>query len=264
MDAHGKREQAKEHKARGVDNLPTFLSAHNLKPFISKELEGSTTPIYFQVGGGKTVAYGYRAELLPKVCEVYLKARDAKKLAKNQMHIADRADILMRALATVGIIALVDEATGYQEIRSRRALATILERFIAKELQSWTKTFPYQFYQEIFRLKDWPRPIGKNKPSVVGHYTNDFVYKRLAPGVLEELKRRNPSLPGKGRRHRHHQWFTPNIGHPILREHLVGVTALLRGAPSWAAFKRSLDRAYPKLHETMPLDLEDPNDADET
>ena len=239
-------------QSQRVDNLPTFLSAHNLKPFISKALEGSTSPILFQVSGGKTIAYGYRAELLPEVCEVYLKARDAGMLAGNQLHIARQADILIRALATVGIIALVDEATGYQRIRAEKALADILEKFIAEELRPWTKTFPYEFYEHIFRLKGWPGPDGAKRPSVIGRYTNDIVYERLAYGVLDELKRLNPPVVPGRRKHKHFQWLTGDIGHPKLKEHLVGVLALMRAAPNWTAFMRMLERSYPRKDE-LPL-----------
>jgi hypothetical protein len=72
------------------------------------------------------LASGYRADLLPIVCEVYLQARDAAVLPPNQQHVAKQADILMRGLAHVGIIALVDEATGYQEFRAKDALSRIL------------------------------------------------------------------------------------------------------------------------------------------
>lgn len=245
--------------AQGVDNLPTFLSAHNLKPFISNALRGSTSPILFQVSGGKTIAYGYKAELLPEVCEVYLKARDAGMLAGNQLHIARQADILIRALATVGIIALVDEATGYQEIRAKKALAEILEKFIAKDLRPWTRTFPPEFYSEIFRLKGWPGPDGVKRPSVIGHYTNDIVYDRLAPGVLDELKRLNPPIAPGRRKHKNFQWLTGDVGHPKLKEHLIGVMALMRAAPDhgWANFKRILARSYPKRNEDVPLPLGD-------
>ena len=41
-------------------------------------------------------------------------------------HIARQADVLMRALAHVGIAALVDEATGYQEVRDRRPFKRFL------------------------------------------------------------------------------------------------------------------------------------------
>ena len=243
-----------------VFNLPVFLRPKNLKSFISSELVTSSQPIQFQTGTGGSVATGYRAELLQEVCEVYLKAREAGMLLPSQAHIAARAEILLRGFARLGIIGLVDEATGYQRIREERALAKILETFIAEELQPWTKTFPYDFYKQIFRLKGWPGPNGARRPSVIGKYTNDFVYERLAPGVLDELRRKNPAQPHGTRRHRHHQWFTPNVGHPRLREHLAGVIALMRAASSWSAFRRSLDRALPKKNETIPLALDEPND----
>ena len=159
----------------------------------------------------------------------------------------------MRGFSHIGIIALVDEATGYQQIREQRALATILEKFIADELQPWTKTFPYEFYEQIFRLKGWPGPHGVKKPSVIGHYTNDFVYDRLAPGVLQELGRLNPKTPTGYRRHKLFQWFTPDLGHPKLKEHLAAVIALMRAAPNWNSFKRSLIRAFPKKDEQIPF-----------
>lgn len=133
----------------GADNLPVFLQAKGLKPFINKDLTVPTIPIPFQPATGGGVAIGYRAETLPQVCEVYLKARDAGALLASQRHIAERAEILIRGLATVGIIALVDEVTGYQKIRARKALATILEKYIALELQPWTRTFPPGFYGEL-------------------------------------------------------------------------------------------------------------------
>lgn len=100
----------------------------------------------------------------------------------------------MRAFAKVGIIALVDEATGYQDKRAQNALAKILEKFIAEEMQPHTKTFPEEFYRQIFRLRGWEwKPWTVKKPGVIGHYTNDIVYERLAPDVLDELKRPNPT-----------------------------------------------------------------------
>ena len=164
---------------------------------------------------------------------------------------------LNRGLRRIGIIGLVDEATGYQEVRAKRALATILENFIAKELKPWTKTFPYEFYELIYKLKGWVGPDGHKRSPLIGHYTNDIVYDRLAPGVLNDLRRINPTLPVGYRKNRHHQWFTPDFGHPKLKEHLIGVMALMRAAPNWTAFKRSLQRAYPKLNETIPLPLDD-------
>ncbi len=133
----------------------------------------------------------------------------------------------MRGFARVGINALVDEVTGYQEVRDRQALQKILDLFISKELLKWTKRFPDEFYREMFRLKGWEFPkLGTGKPQVVGHYTNDIVYDRIAPSVLEELKQINPPNEKGNRPAKHHQWFNPRLGHPKLRDHLAGVIAL--------------------------------------
>lgn len=229
-----------------------FFLSKIINPFIFKYLiEVLNNPIKFWTPNG--TGHGYPATTLVELCRAVLAARDANALRASQHHIAQQCDILIRGFADVGIEALVDEATGYQYIRGERALATILERFIAKEFQSWTRTFPIEFYAEICRLKGWPSVHAIRRPSVIGKYTNDFVYERLAPGVLEELQRVNPTLPEGGRRSKHHQWFTPEHGHPKLRGHLEGVMALMRVSPSWRAFRKNLDIAYPK--QTLNLEL---------
>ena len=256
LQAIGRSRTSASQRGGDGDNLPSFLAAGNLKPFISNDIVTSTTPIPFLSPSRGPVAHGYRAVLLPQVCEVYLRAREAGVLLPAQKPIAARAEILIRGLATVGIISLVDEATGYQRIREERALATILEEFLDKELQPWTRTFPFTFYEQIFRLKGWGNAAEVKRPSVIGRYTNDFVYDRIAPGVLDELRRRNPVLPQGWRKNRHHQWFTPEFGTPRLKMHLEAVTALMRAARDWDSFKRSLDRAYPKTGTTIPMELD--------
>ena len=155
-------------------------------------------------------------------------------------------------MATVGIIALVDEATGYQRIREENALAKIFEAYIAKELQPWALTFPIEFYEQICRLRGWDNIRSVKRPKIVGRMTNDIVYERLAPGVLGELREKNPVLPAGYRRDRHHQWLTSDLGHPQLREHLAGVIMLMRSSSSWHVFERNLDKACPKPGEKPP------------
>ena len=243
--------------------IPRFAAQKWIKPFISKELMlALKKPTLFQNPSGGGVAHGYPATMLVDICDAVLAAGDAGVLQKQQMHIAERCGVLMRGFARIGIIGLVDEATGYQEIRAKNALATILEKFIADEAQKWTKTFPIEFYKEIFRLRGWPWPATAHDkkpytPQVIGRYTNDFVYDRLAPGVLDELRQRNPKEPKGERRHRHHQWFTPDFGHEKLKLHLEGVIALMRASPNWTSFKRNLARAYPKLGDQASIPLSD-------
>ena len=236
--------------------IPRFAASKAIHSFISKELiAGLSNPIVFTGPTGPT--YGFSALILAEICDAVLLARQAQSLDHQQKRLAERCEILLRGFAHVGIIALVDEATGYQDVRAKLALAKILEEFIAKELQPWTRTFPYEFYTEIARLKEWPAIYSIKRPSVIGHYTNDIVYDRIAPGLLEELRNVNPTLPTGRRQQRHHQWFTPEFGHPRLKEHLAAVTALMRAAPNWPAFQRSLARAFPEMNSNLPLPLED-------
>jgi hypothetical protein len=257
MRALGRARQAKGRGFYDADvNLPAFLTAKNLKPFISNDLYVTSSQIEFRLPSGQK-AFGYRAELLPQICEVYLKARDAGELTKNQHHIAVQADILMRGLATVGIVALVDEATGYQRDRASNALAAILEKFIAKELQPWVATFPDIFYEQLFRLRglDYPRETVR-RPQYFGHLTNDIIYDRLAPGIKDELRTTTPKLPSGRRKHHMHRKLTPDMGHPKLREHLASVTTIMRLSDTYDDFKASLDKIHPRYGDTLPMDFD--------
>lgn len=245
-----------------VDGLPFFLQAEQLRSFISDELRMSTTPIFFRLKNGQR-AVGYDAKLLPMVCDVYLKLRDDclenhRPVPRQYQHIVKACDLLMRAFATVGIIALVDEATGYQEVRDRQALQEVLKHYIDGKLYEWTLTFPTEFFKGICRLKGWKWNDGK-MPSVTGKYINDLVYSRLTDGVLAELRKLNPPTEKGYRRHRHHQFFTRDIGHPELRRvvhQLIGMQDAFDDG-EWDKFKRRVDEKYPKVNSTLMLPLGD-------
>jgi len=72
-------------------------------------------PIQFVLPQRGGAAYGYPATMLADICEALLAAHKAEALQKQQLHLADQAEIWVRGFARVGIIALVDEATGYQK-----------------------------------------------------------------------------------------------------------------------------------------------------
>ena len=199
-------------------------------------------------------AFGYSADLLPNVCDVFLDAEKKGALLAGQKHIAERAHILIRGLAHVGIVALIDEATGYQDVRDRQALQAILDAFLRKELAAWASRFPNEFYQEIFRLRGWEwRSISTKRPRMVGKLTKDIVYTRLAPGILHELEDRNPRNDNWHRKARHHQWLTEDVGHPALAQHLHAVIAFKRVSPSWNHFYSMLNQAFPKRGDTLAL-----------
>ena len=242
----------------GGDRLAKFVAGKGLSSFIdNKLLMVTANPLKFRTSRGN-IAYGYEATILADICDAVLLARKAGLLQKQQTHIAQQCEELIRGFARVGIIALVDEATGYQDLRDRRALHKILDQYLLPERAKWAKRFPDEFYKEIFRLRKWPwRGMKINRPSVVGHYTNDIVWGRIERYVHEELRKRNPRTESGHRRAKHHQWLTHDLGHNALQSHLIGVMALMRASPNWDYFKRNLARAYPKHGEKMPLPFEE-------
>lgn len=241
----------------GGDRLANFASTKSINPFISDKLrEVITNPIRFKYKG--QLAYGYEATILPDLCDAVLSARDAGKLNYQQEHIARQCDILVRAFARVGIVALVHEATGYQEIRDREALQEILKRYISEELMKWVRTFPIEFYKQIFRLKAWNWNDGRMSP-IMGNIVNDLVYARLAPGVLDELRKRNPVTEKGYREHQHFQHLTSDIGHPALTRHLYELIGMARAFSlgGWDRYYDLVNRTFPKMNTTLTLPFED-------
>lgn len=245
------------------EHLPLFLAPGQLKPFITNELiNGPLKQIAYRDGRKKVIGYG--AEILPVVCDVWLKAREAGQLLPQQKQKALKAEILMRGLAHIGVIALVDEATGYQNYRDRQALQKILEEFIAKELQPWVKTFPDDYYENLFRLKAWTyKPLDTSRPGVVGKYTNNLIYERLAPGVLQELQKLTPKNESGRRRHKYFQKLTPEKGHPKLKEHISNIIVLMKVNDDWHTFMTMVNKALPKYMDGRQLRLFAPRDRDD-
>jgi hypothetical protein len=237
-------------------DVPHFLAFETLKPFVERHL-GSLQSVVVKYKTEKgALAHGIKAEIIPKICEVWLDANDEIKLGKRQKQIADKAKIIMRALAHVGIVALVDEATGYQEVRNKEALQALLDAFLRQELAAWAKRFPDEFYKELFRLRGWQwNKLSSKRPIFIGKLINDLVYERLAPSLLQELEILNPK-DDKGRRHsRHHQWLTEDVGNPALAQHLHAVIGLMRASSNWNQFKGMLDKAFPKRGDVLQLEL---------
>jgi P63C domain len=247
-----------------ANELPSFLRAEALKGFVDDELREATVPILYRTKTGRR-AVGYDATLLPKVCEVYLRYRDSvisdgKKVLQPFSRLVKACDLLMRGFAEVGIVALVDEATGYQEVRDRAALQAILDKYLTAERAKWAKTFPDDFYRRLFRVRGKSfDPTSVKRPGFIGHDTNNLVYDRLAPGVLQKLREVNPTKEAGRRKHHHHQFFTRDYGVPELKQHILNVMFLMdaAGQDNWKGFQLMLDRAAPRKGSTLQLPFDD-------
>src|SRR5260370_4001412 len=258
MIALGRGRQAKGRQYYDSDvNLPAFLTAKNLKPFITNDLKVTSSQIECQTLGG-VGAFGCCAELLPKVCGVFLDAKAAGVLTHNQEHIDEQALMLIRGLAQVGIIALVDEATGFQYDRPRRDLEEYLKKFLSESLRRWVRTFPADYFKHLCRLRDVELRPDMKLPQYFGHLTNDLVYRRLAPGLLKRLKERR--LERGSQSNKLHSWLSADTGFPEVLVHLGTVVGVMKLHKDYDAFQRQLDPIAPVYPETPRL-FDDPADC---
>jgi hypothetical protein len=238
--------------------MSRFLNSESLKPFISDKLrEALTQPTMFVVSSGLPSATGYEASVLPELCHTITDAWEANALHPSLAKTVDNAKMLIRGFSTVGIIALVDEATGYQAERERDALQELLAMYINPKLLPWAKTFGDDFYKEIFRLRGWKwESIASRRPRLVGKLTKMVIYDRLSPELLAELERLNPTLANGRRKVKHFQHLSEDYGMPALRIHKEGVTALMKASPNWNVFMRLLARAYPKPGQVEQAEMD--------
>ncbi len=235
--------------------LTNFVDS-KLMQFLSPEVkEKLMNPRIFDrvgKGGSAPESYANDATMLVDICDATIEANKCGLLSETQLRHAQAAEMFIRSVAKVGIIALIDEATGYQEIRDKKALQAILDKFLGKELAAWSKRFPDEFYKEMFRLRGWNWSYLK-RPTYVGKLTNDLIYERIAPGLLAELKARIPKNENGKRKGNLQQMLTDDVGHPALAQHLHATIGLMRASAGWSEFYRLIQRAFPKKNEQMSL-----------
>ncbi len=229
---------------RSIDaNLPIFITANNLTPYLTAEIRSTLSEISYKLPNGQKVT-GFKSTALPEACKVYLEARKDEVLTKQQLSIAASCQVMLMAFAKVGLDALIDEATGYQTVRDKNAMQLLLEKYVNAEIREWVKRFPDEFFQQSYRLHGWqyPRLTGKNHPSYLGKFINKYIYEKMPPGVLEELKKKNPKLDNGNRQFRHHQFLTPDLGSEGLKKQLVIVTTLMKASDNMEHFKILMEK----------------------
>lgn len=219
---------------KSAEQIPAFLAANNLKSLIPSDfLSGNTILEFISKFGQKS--YGYDATIIPEICKIYLEGRKLGILTQNQLPLADVAEKLLFSLSKVGITALIDEATGYERFKENNDLAKLFDKFIAQELQPWTKRFPNSFFENIKRMYGLEHL--KGNPKFAGHLINKYIYNEISPEVLDELKRINPIKESGRRAFVHHRLLTEDVGHPTLEKQILKINTLMAASDSKEEFE---------------------------
>lgn len=227
--------------------LARYLGQKSLEPYLFKGKEhGHYDAIECYRGTQKI--NGYEATILADICDAFLQARSEIKLSQRQKIIADQCEILIRGFARVGIIALIDEATGYQYERERFELQRILDAYISDEILKWQLTFTDDFYKQVYRL--WGIPFIpkyiKNKPSFIGNLTIKYIYEQLPQGVLDKIREKTGKTEKGNWKYKWHQNLTPEIGREHLKKQIIEVTLLMEISKDKKTFEKLFKDKYHK------------------
>ncbi|MEN6671346.1 P63C domain-containing protein [Psychrobacter sp. B38] len=247
--------------------LQRYLDQKSLRPFIYNEKsENYYDPIVCYQGDKKI--NGYEATVLVDICDAFMEAKNNIELSSRQTIIATQCEILIRSFAKVGIIALIDEATGFKKAQDE--YQRLVGMYIADELRPWLPTFEEDYYQQLYRLIGWDwslytSGVWKNHPQYVGKITNEIVYNKLPRGVLDELNKLNPKNEKGNRKHKHHQFLSENVGYRELLQHFgkLSVIFSMYGEGEYKLAKAHIDSLLPDFRVGKQLGLDIPMDAND-
>lgn len=228
-----------------------------------KLIETIENPLFFKPLTQDS-AHGYDADVLVEVCKAVLRAKDAGKLTKSQGFLAAQASVLLSAFAKVGVAALIDEATGFQDIRSPDALRILVQQYIAAEMREWEKQFPDEYYDRLNdlygskkRTKTNSGAVIQNRPQHFAQFTRSYVYHPLEDGaVLDELDRLNPKVGQSGsRKRRFHQHLSEGYGIEKLKRQIQEVMTLASVSDNISQFRKLFKKRFPKIGDQLDLDV---------
>lgn len=220
---------------RESGNLTAYLKSN---PIVNSELVLGRG-FKFRIPGTQYQANGYEATALIDICDSYIEAERQGLLKTNQQHLARQAEIIIRASAKLGIIALIDEATGYQRFREKRELQLKFQAFIADEMQEWAQMFPDEFWLELARLEGISYSP-RNRPLRWGRYVMMFVYDAIDADVGRELRKKNPNPHF---RQNHHQWLK-KFGREKVNNQIQKVVTIMQLCDDMEQFRKKFNRVF--------------------
>jgi len=218
-------------------------------------------PIIFKSLRGDP-GHGYEGIFVIELCEFILDAHRQKALRPSQAFLAIQAEIILRASAKVGIIALIDEATGYIKDKRKEEYRELFKEFIKQECGEYAREFPEQFFDLLYRLYNLRRNnlIGRH-PRFFSKVIRKYIYSPLVNShgaILEMLDEKNPVVyVNGGRKYKLFQFLSEQLGLPALRAHIWQVVGIGNSVRSKEAFNRAFENAFPQSgHQWELFDLD--------
>jgi hypothetical protein len=242
---------------RGSGNLESYLLVAALRPYLPADFQNQLIEFALEGVTNKSVR-GITAETFLEICKAYVAATsdDALK-TKRQREISAQAAMFLAACSKVGLIALIDEATGYQYDRAEDALRFKLRVFLEEEMRQWEKTFPDQLWVELGRLTNWKGATNSQRPRYWGKLVMELVYGYLDPDVAQWLKQNAPK-PMHGQNY--HQWLSSQYGLKRLTEHLWMLIGVASACTSLSELRQRMAERFGKHQVQFTLFIDPPRE----
>jgi P63C domain-containing protein len=237
--------------------LPEYISAKYLQGFITEPIRARILDSITYDALNGTRSNAIKATVLADICDIWIKAKQSGAIEKEQHPIADNAYTLLMGFASVGINALIDEATGYQYDRPRKDLEEQLKEFLSEHYRKWVRTFPADYFKHLCRLRGVEMRPDMKLPQYFGKLTNNLIYRRLAPGLLKKLKERKSERGNAS--DKLHSWLSEDVGFRGVLVHLGIVVGIMKIHTNYEAFEKQLDTIAP-IYADSPGLFDDPKD----
>jgi hypothetical protein len=191
-------------------------------------------------------AHGITSVDFVRILNAYVDAALAGRLRKSQAHLAVNAQTILRALQVVGLDALIDEATGYQDVRASDALSVRLAQYLRETAAPHKVTFKEKLVRELCRVYGHVYRPGRHPRWLAS--VNEKLYRTIFDeDIAAGLKALNPE-PRFGSNH--HQFISDEV-RPLMRDDLEVIYVLARTSGSAADFWRRCEYHFKRT----PLQL---------
>jgi hypothetical protein len=209
-------------------------------------------------GGSAPYTNGFEATFLMDICHFIQDLYLSGILPEKYNELYDRATQVERAYSKLGIIAHIDEATGYN--KEKDEYHKLFKQYILEEAREWEKEFPEELIDIFYKIYGIKKIKGKNHPWFFGKLINKYIYHPLANSngaILKMLQDKNPVIISKNgtryRKSRFFQFLKEEIGLPELRKHIWKFIGVGSASVNKSQLERSFARAFPQKGDQIDM-----------
>nr|WP_286674417.1 P63C domain-containing protein [Clostridium sp. VAP52] len=230
-----------------------YLASSNIIKYLPERLRPLTDENHDRTPQGviefefnEKIEKGYNSEDFMDVCSAFVTANlNNEKLSEAQQEIVKNANKFVLSTAKIGIVALIDEATGYQNVRHSKELQLKMKYFLVEDdnAREWEKIFPDDLWFEFGRLTNWKGSL-KKRPKYWGKLVKELIYNLLDKDIAEYLYKNKP--PRYNGHIKYHQWLNEGYGTKELTQHIWQIIGMAKTCENMKELKQLTSQKFNK------------------